>query len=404
VGLGRLFHAQQEENQNAMLLIEVVAAMMAVSAVVPALLFALNMRRYRLPRFGAEQKAPVAVLIPARDEEKNIGACLESVLASREVDLEVLVLDDDSADRTVNIVLDMAARDSRVKLLQSSRLPSGWTGKQYACWQLAQGTDAPVMLFLDADVRVKPWAIARSLAALRKRKVTLLSGFPRPIAAGVFGKMLLAMRQYLLLAFLPFGRMQKTTTPAYAAGCGQFMLVDREAYIASGGHAAIRQTRHDGVMLPRLFREHSLRTDIVDLSMLAEAEMFRARNAGLAKTATEGIGIEDHIVTFTAVLLLGQVLPVIAACWWLLKGVSMIAAGRSIEDPAGLALVTLLIVIALVASYAPRMVAARRFKQSTLSALLHPLEMLLMLVVQWIAFARTAMGWPVIWRAREYPV
>jgi hypothetical protein len=82
----------------------------------------------------------------------------------------------------------------------------------------------------------------------------------------------------------------------------------------------------------------------------------------------------------------------------------MIASGRSIEDPAGLALVTLLIVIALVASYAPRMVAARRFKQSTLSALLHPLEMLLMLVVQWIAFARTAMGWPVIWRAREYPV
>ena len=171
-----------------MLLLEVVAAMMAVSAVVPAVLFALNLRRYRLPKFGAEYKAPVAVLIPARDEEKNIRACLESVLASREVDLEVFVLDDDSADRTVNIVLDVAGRDSRVKLLQSSRLPSGWTGKQYACWQLASATETPAMLFMDADVRVKPWAIARTVAALRKKKVQLLSGFPRPVATGVFGQ------------------------------------------------------------------------------------------------------------------------------------------------------------------------------------------------------------------------
>jgi hypothetical protein len=386
-----------------MLLLEVAAAMMAVSAVVPALLFALNLRRYRLPRFGVEQKTPVAVLIPARDEEKNIRATLESVLASREVELEVFVLDDDSADRTVNIVLDVAGRDSRVKLLQSGHLPAGWTGKNYACWQLAQATSAPVMLFLDADVRVQPWAIARSVAALRKKKMALLSGFPMPIATGVFGKMLLELRQYLLLTFLPFGRMQKTTKVAYAAGCGQFMLVDREAYFASGGHEAIRQTRQDGVMLPRLLRERGFRTDLVDLTSLAEAEMFRARSIGLVQSSGEGLGTEEHIVTFTAVLLMGQVLPALMACWWLLKGVSMIAAGGAIEDPTGLATVSLLLLTALVASYVPRLVAARRFKQSMLSALLHPLEMLLMLVVQWMAFARTAMGRPVTWRAREYP-
>jgi len=386
-----------------MLLLEVVAAMMAVSAGVPALLFALNMRRYRLPKFGAERKTPVAVLIPARDEEKSIHACLESVLASREVELEVFVLDDDSADRTVNIVLDVAERDNRVKLLQSSRLPVGWNGKQHACWQLAQATDAPVMLFLDADMRVQPWAIARSVAALQKKKVTLLSGFPRPMSANVVGKMLLTLRQYMLLSFLPFGRMQKTTKPTYAAGCGRFMLVEREAYFASGGHAAIRQTRLDGLMLPRLFREHELRTDMVDLSTLAEAEVFRSRNSGVVKSVAEGLGIEEHIVTFTVVLLLGQILPAFVAFWWLLKGLSMIAAGSAVEDPTGLAIVSLLLFIALIASYVPRMVAARRFKQSMVSALLHPLEMLLMLMVQWLAFARTAMGRPVKWRAREYP-
>jgi hypothetical protein len=157
------------------------------------------------------------------------------------------------------------------------------------------------------------------------------------------------------------------------------------------------------MMLPRLFREHGFHTDIVDLNTLAEAEMFRTRKSSLAKSLTEGIGIEEHIVTFTTVLLLGQVLPVMVACWWLMKGVSLIASGGAIEDPTGLAMVSLLLLIALVASYAPRLVAARRFKQSMLSALLHPLEMLLMLMVQWLAFARTAIGRPVAWRAREYP-
>jgi hypothetical protein len=386
-----------------MLLLEVVAAMMAVSAVVPALLFALNMRRYRLPKFGAERKTPVAVLIPARDEEKNIRATLESVLASREVELEVFVLDDDSADRTVNIVLDVAGRDSRVKLLQSSRLPAGWNGKQNACWQLAQATEAPVMLFLDADVRVGPWAIARSTAALRRRKVKLLSGFARPVTANVFGKMLIELQRYLLFSFLPFRRMQRSTKPAYAAGSGQFMLVDREAYFASGGHAAIRQTWQDGVMLPRIFREHGFRTDLVDLSTLAEAAMFRTRRVELMKSITEGIGMDEHIVTFTIALLLGQVMPAAVACWWLLKIVSMIWAGGAVEDPTGLATVSLLLLVALVASYVPRLVAARRFKQSLVSALLHPLEMLLMVLMLWVAFARAAWGRPVTWRAREYP-
>jgi len=238
---------------------------------------------------------------------------------------------------------------------------------------------------------------------LRKKKVKLLSGFPEPVATSALGKMLLALRQYLLLTFLPFGRMQTTTKPAYAAGCGQFMLVDREAYFASGGHEAIRQTRQDGLLLPRLFRESGFRTDLVDLTALAQAKMFRARTLGMVKSSSEGIGMEDHIVPFTTVLLLGQVLPAIVACWWLLKGVSMIAAGGAVEDPTGLATVSLLLFVALVASYVPRLVAARRFRQSMASALLHPLEMLVMLMVQWLAFARTAMGRPVTWRAREYP-
>jgi hypothetical protein len=390
---------------TASLLLEGFAGLMAVCAVVPATLFALNLRRYKLPFFGAASSVPLAVLIPARDEELNIRECLESVLASEEVELEVLVLDDDSADRTVSIVLDMAARDARVTLLRTAGLPSGWNGKQHACWQLANATRAPVMLFLDADVRVEPWALARCVAARRKSSASLLSGFPRQITVGFMEKMLLPLINFVLLGFLPMGKMRKTTKPAYAAGCGQFILVERGAYFACGGHAAIRNTRHDGLLLPKLFRENGLRTDLVDLTALASVRMYRTASAvwqGLAKNATEGIGAAQRIGPFTLLLLLGQILPMLAACLWAALLTSMIVTGATFDDPLAAAFVTLLLMVAVVASYIPRLVAARRFKQPLLSALLHPLGVTLLLLVQWYALLRQLLGRPVGWRTRMY--
>jgi len=106
-------------------------------AAVPAVLFVVNLRRYVAP-VGAGEGARISVLIPARDEERNIAACLQSVLASEGVELEVLVLDDASTDRTGEIVSAMAAQDARVRLVKTQALPAGWNGKQRACWLLAQ--------------------------------------------------------------------------------------------------------------------------------------------------------------------------------------------------------------------------------------------------------------------------
>jgi hypothetical protein len=218
-------------------------------------------------------------------------------------------------------------------------------------------------------------------------------------------KMLLPLINFVLLAYLPIGKMRKTTKPAYAAGCGQFMMAERKAYFACGGHAAIRNTRHDGLLLPKLFREHGLRTDLVDLTALASVRMYRTASAvwqGLAKNATEGIGAAQRIVPFTLLLLLGQVLPVLAACLWAALLTSMIVTGATFDDPLAAAVVTLLLVVAVVASYMPRLVAVRRFKQPLLSALLHPLGVTLLLLVQWYALLRQLLGRPVGWRTRMY--
>lgn len=382
-----------------------IAGVLFVCAALPACMFAVNMRRYLAPRTGVSTSLWVAVLIPARDEERNIGACVESVLASRGVELEVLVLDDASSDRTAEIVREIAMRDARVRLVTTQSLPAGWNGKQRACWRLAQETTAPLLLFLDADVRVVPDALARCSAEMRVGGIDLLSGFPRQITVGWMEKMLLPLIHFVLLGFLPMGRMRGSTKAAYAAGCGQFFLADREAYFASGGHAAIRETRHDGLRLPQAFRRHGFKTDIVDLTDFAEVRMYDSANAvwtGLAKNATEGIGAPARIVPLTILLLVGQVFPVIAATLWLGFCASNVVVGASFDDPRMAVIVSVLLALAVVASYLPRLLAVRRFKQPLLSALLHPLGIGLLLGVQWYALAKQILGRPVTWRARAY--
>jgi hypothetical protein len=321
------------------------------------------------------------------------------------VESEVLVLDDASSDRTAEIVNEIAVRDARVRLLHAPPLPPGWNGKQHACWILAQASLAPVMLFLDADVRVAPDAIARCEGARRRQELALLSGFPRQITVGWMERLLLPLIHFVLLGFLPMGQMRKTTDPAYAAGCGQFLLAEREAYFASGGHAAIRETRHDGLRLPQLFRRHGYRTDIFDLTALAEVRMYESARAvwsGLAKNATEGIATPARIVPFSVLLVLGQILPVFAALAWLAVCVSVVIVGATFDQPVLAAAVTAAIALSVVASYLPRLLAVRRFNQPVISAVLHPLGVALLLLVQWYALTRQILGRPVAWRARSY--
>jgi hypothetical protein len=388
----------------AVILLSVVIASL-ICAAVPAVLFVSNLRRYRAPGAAARSEARVSVLIPARNEEANIGACLAAVLVSEDVQLEVLVLDDGSTDGTAEIVSEVAARDQRVRLLHAPSLPAGWNGKQHACWMLAQQSDAPLMLFLDADVRLMPGTIAECAAAQSAQKLPLLSGFPRQITVGWMEKLLLPLIHFVLLGFLPMRWMQKTTKPAFAAGCGQFFLAERAAYFASSGHAAIRETRHDGLRLPQLFRRHGYRTEIFDLTALAEVRMYDTARAvwmGLAKNATEGIATPGRIVPFTLLLALGQILPVFLAAAWLAVCASVAMAGATFDEPGWAAVVSAAIALALMASYLPRLLAVRRFRQPLGSALLHPLGVALLLMVQWYALVRQVLGRPVAWRARSY--
>jgi glycosyltransferase involved in cell wall biosynthesis len=309
-------------------------------------------------------------------------------LASRGIGFEVIVLDDASTDRTAEIVRGIAARDPRVRLESSPALPRGWNGKQHACYTLASLAKSDLLCFLDADVRLAPDALARMVLFLTRSRSDLVSGFPRQETESTLEWLLLPLIHFVLLSYLPLAAMRLLPAPGFGVGCGQFILARREAYRKTGGHAEIRATMHDGLLLPQLFRRHGFRTDIADLTYLATCRMYHNAGEvwrGLAKNATEGMAAPSRILPFTVLLVCGEILPLVLALFWQGRGRAFIFA-------------------ALAASFVPRLISVWKYRQPLISALLHPVGVFVLLAIQWYALLLKLAGQQVTWKERAYPV
>ncbi len=368
-----------------------------VLAMIPCGLFILNLLFYRrlqgvsdAARAGeAGFDSRMSVLVPARNEEKNIRPMLESVLANRGVDFELVVLDDHSTDGTAKIVRELAARDARVRLEDAPELPPGWCGKQHACHVLAERSRNPMLVFMDADVRLAPDALRRMTDFMQTRGIALASGVPRQELGTFSERLLIPLIHFVLLGYLPMFMMRWTTRAAFSAGCGQLFIVRRDAYRHTGGHSMIRATLHDGVKLPRLFRRTGFKTDLFDATDVATCRMYQTNSEtwrGLGKNATEGLAAPGTIVPMTLLLFFGQVLPF-----------ALLGFGAAMDS-------SMFVLAALAVAFAllPRIIAARRFCQPLSSALLHPLGISALLAIQWLAFARKLLGQPMEWKGRAY--
>ena len=377
----------------------IATAVVLICSGIPAILFATNVFLFRRPGRDWNRRVlpPVSVLIPARNEENSIRDCLESVLASRGMELEVIVLDDGSTDRTWQIADQIAGRDTRVRVEAASPLPQGWNGKQFACWSLASLASHDVFCFLDADVRLEKEALYKMVSELNhsepgEDEKAMVSGFPRQETKTFLEILLLPLIHFVLLGFLPLLGERWSRRSGFAAGCGQFLMVRRAAYIATGGHSAIRKTMHDGLLLPVLFRRYRFRTGIYDLSQDAVCRMYHNAGEvwrGLGKNATEGMASATRLPIFTGLLFIGQVLPIPVAIW-----------ASHLKDVLPMRMAFLALTLGLVV----RLVSAFRYRQNWLGALLHPVGVTILLVLQWNALARKIIGKPATWKERAYQV
>jgi hypothetical protein len=362
-------------------------------AAIPALLFLRNARLFRPPPSIEPGPPPrVSVLIPARNEERSIGPAVESVLANIGIELEVVVLDDHSEDRTAEVVREIAARDPRVRLEPAPPLPEGWCGKQWACYTLSKHARQPVLTFLDADVRLAPLALARMHSFLKSSGAALVSGFPRQETGTLLEKLVIPLINWLLVCYLPMGSMRRSRQVGLGAGCGQWFMTTRDAYEKAGGHAAVKTSLHDGLKLPRTYRAAGMMTDICDATDLAVCRMYRSAGEvwnGLAKNAREGMASPGLIGVWTVLLFGGHVLPLLLVRppWqWTLHW-----------------FIFAIPVVAVFLSYLTRVGCTSLYRGSWLGAVLHPVGVMVLLAIQWYALLRWLIGKPVGWKGRPHP-
>ena len=371
-------------------------------AAIPTTLFLLNLLIYRrLPgrKRAVDHGEPescegMSVLIPARNEEQNIRRTVEAVLANATsaLPLEIIVLDDHSDDRTAAIIKELAAKDGRLRLESAPALPAGWCGKQHACHVLAKRARHDVFVFIDADVRLTPDALERLECYLEEHpEVALASGVPRQELETFSERLLIPLIHFILLGFLPMHAMRRSRLPALSAGCGQLFIARRAAYEKCGGHAQLRESLHDGIQLPRVFRRAGFNTGLFDATDLATCRMYHTNAEtwrGLGKNATEGLAAPGTILPMTLLLIGGQVMPFVLLAKCFLGG------GGQADFFLAIAAVCL--------SFLPRIIAAANFRQPVVSVLLHPLGVIALLVIQWHALIAHIRGKPAIWKGRSY--
>lgn len=348
----------------------------AAMAGLPLLMTAVNLALYRKPCAFVPRPGPVRrvdVCIPARNEAENIEACVRSVLASEGLQAQALVYDDQSGDATPGILARLALADARVVRVSTEPLPAGWNGKQWGCERMGQASDAEWLLFTDADVRFDPRAVGAAVRFAQDSGSDLVSTFPREVCGSIGEALLVPMIHFVLLGYLPMALMRRDRSPSLAAGCGQFLLVRREAWRRAGGHAAFASSMHDGIKLPRAVRASGGRTDLFDATDLVHCRMYRGFAQawrGFTKNAFEGLGSIPTLLFFTVMHVVGHVVPwVLLALAW-----SGAAWADGARVPAG---------IAVGCGLCTRAMLAVRFRQPWSAVLLHPVGVALMTAIQW---------------------
>lgn len=206
----------------------------------------LNFWFFRKPRAlvtktGDAELPLISVLVPARDEEANIEACVRSLLALNYPNLEVLVLDDRSSDDTYPILCRLRDQDYRLRVLIGAELPPDWYGKPFACWQLANAARGEWLLMTDADCIFAPDALLLALGAAREQQADVVSLVPDLRCEGFWERLLIPIQYFVIFAFLPTPLIRQTSLPWFAAANGAFLFLTRETYFAVDGHRAVRQ-------------------------------------------------------------------------------------------------------------------------------------------------------------------
>lgn len=349
---------------------------------------------YQVPRLdpapptSRDRWPRVSAIIAARNEETDLGPCLDSLLAQDYPDLEVIVVDGRSTDQTREIA---RARAPRVRLLDEPPLPAGWVGKSWACDVGAKAASGSLLLFTDADVRYHPAAVRTTVESLERERADLLTLAPRLEMVGWWERVVLPFMTQLILTYFRTPRVNRPGSRTAMAN-GQYTLVRRDSYESVGGHEAVRGAVLEDVRLAQEFRRAGKSLRIAFAPDLLTTRMYRDRHEMF-----EGLLKNIHGTRFSAarqmVFLLGLV-----GLFWVPLGVLPYGLW------AGSAILAVFGAVLWLALFAKHVGFSRAMGGRAVDGLWYPVATGFYVVLIAVSLVRGLQRRPIAWKGRTYPL
>lgn len=328
----------------------------------------------------------VSIVIPARNEERNLQQALESVLALDYPDLEIIVVNDRSTDDTGAILEKIAERDARLAVVTIDDLPAGWIGKPHALHVGAQQARGEFILFTDADIVFNPTALRKAMAHVLAHQFDHVTVIPQGTMPGFFLKAFSAtFGIFMFIIFKPW-KARNPRSRCYM-GVGAFNLIRASAYRAMGGHEPVALRPDDDLKFGKLVKDHGYRQDVLNGKGMVTVEWYRSVGElidGLMKNMFAGM---EYRVSVVIVVTLAALLIHI----WPWVGI-WVAGGW---PQAGYAVTVIMMVVSFGVAMAPFGVKVRH-------GLLLPLTIGLLVYIQCRAAVLALWRGGIVWRGTFY--
>jgi len=263
----------------------------------------------------------VSVLIPARNEERHIERCLNSLRNQVYKNYEILVLNDNSSDKTLDILQRIAAHDDRVKVINGQPLPTDWYGKPFALHQLTQEAKGEILIFTDADTIHNPTSISWAVTNIKELKADMISGYVGQIFMS-FGEIITVPLMFFLTGFvIPLFLNRYSKLSQFSAAIGQFIAIKHDVFNAIGGCEIFRKKTSEDIYMARYVKKKGYSTRFLNLSEHVKCRMyngFRDAIEGIGKNIFDFLGKKTYVLAlmFIAVFFfLFMPFPLLIGCF-----------------------------------------------------------------------------------------
>lgn len=339
----------------------------------------INFFSIRRPDKDSEIIETVSVIVALRNEAENVVDLVQSLLAQTSLkSVEFIFLDDDSQDQTLELLISSTANSTHARVIQGAPLPPGWIGKVWALHQLMEHTTGEIIVSIDADVRVTPDAISRSITLMRSTSLEFVSPYPRQVANSLSERLVQPLLQWSWMTTLPLRIAERASFSSMAVANGQFFIVRRTALVASGGYESVKGAVLDDVFLARALVKTGSHGVVISGADIAQCHMYASWDqiqSGYAKSLRHAFGSAFGSIFTIVFLLVTGVLPIVCAL---------------LGSPWG--------VIAFTVIMCTRIISALRFHGRILDSLFHPISSILLVYL--ISYSYLKRG-EITWKGRS---